>query len=234
MTVRMDAVWIRTVSVLEMDLAEYMQLRKVYALQRDSEERNRLRQQIQGIRKSLNRRYSQFLAFTAGLPEADMDFDCDLLVPAIEIETGNSRGIAFGPSAVSSTFPYLANEFRDFIEKVKLGEVQPAISVPSISLEKWIPFKYEIASSSRVTTEKFLEPITGLYDAFVTFVEDRRPNPNHLRLTVINTAEDERDEDNGFDIDRSIRLNSLSSRGLIQSQDRLTDFGSTVEMVYIK
>jgi hypothetical protein len=109
----MDAIWIKTIRQLEMELAKYKRLRAAGLSCEDTT----------SMKASLDLRYSQFIEFTAGLSDADIDFDCDLDETVLTVQDDGSTQPVFGTSAVSSTPPYLSTEVVDLIERShKAGE----------------------------------------------------------------------------------------------------------------
>jgi len=113
----MDAVWIRTVHRLEIDLAKYHQMRRDNAVELNPDKQMFGKVNLDRMRKNLNLRYSQIIAFTAGLSDADVAFDCDLGTTAFVITRGDNVRYVFGPSAIRSTAPYLAEELREFVDR---------------------------------------------------------------------------------------------------------------------
>lgn len=102
----MDAIWIRTIRQLEMELAKYKRLRAAGLSCEDTA----------SIKANLDSRYAQFIAFTAGLSDADITFDCDLDETVLMVQDDGSTNPMFGTSAVSSTPPYVSAEVVELIE----------------------------------------------------------------------------------------------------------------------
>ncbi len=205
----MDAVWIRTVSVLEMDLSEYVRLRKAKALEREAARREALNGRVRNLRDSLNRRYAQFIAFAAGLSEADIEFDCDLQAPALVIDTGQKRSFVFGPSAVASTFPYLSPEFTEFVESARKADDTATNLSKGADLSTWIPSKYGVASETIEESRRLSETIRGRLDVFQRFVEERSPDPDELPLSLLEKDSSSYGEGVGMDPECCVRLNWL-------------------------
>ncbi len=103
----MDAMWIRTIRQLEMELAEYKRLTAA----------GHSREDAAAMKVNLEVRYSQFIAFTAGLSDADITFDCDLDNTVLMVQDDGSTKSVFGTFAVSSTPPYLSADVVGLIER---------------------------------------------------------------------------------------------------------------------
>ena len=112
----MDAVWIKTVRLLEMELAEYRRIRQRSAKDRDRASRRSEEAELASMKTGLNLRYSQIIAFTAGMSDADTVFDSDLEQAAVVISREGRAEHVFGPSAITSTAPYLSPELREYID----------------------------------------------------------------------------------------------------------------------
>lgn len=236
MSIRMDAVWIRTVSVLEMDLSEYVRLRKAAALERDTERREALNARAKGLRTSLNRRYAQFLAFAAGLPEADIEFDCDLQAPALVIDSGQRRSFVFGPSAVASSYPYLSPEFTEFVERAREADDAAEGALRAHDLSEWLLLKYGAVPETRSAGRLLSESVRDRLDAFQRFIRGRNPNPDKLSLTLLET--DSNSDGDGLEVDpeRCVCLNWLCFLPEARTAQRVLPKSAAraVDMVYIK
>ena len=112
----MDAVWIKTVRLLELELAEYRRMRQHSAKERDQAGKNSENAELARMKTGLNLRYSQIIAFTAGMSDADIVFDSDLEQAAVIISREGRAEHVFGPSAITSTDPYLSPELREYID----------------------------------------------------------------------------------------------------------------------
>jgi hypothetical protein len=115
----MDAVWIKTVRQLEIDLAGYRQAKRTVKLERDGRLSELNDHRLSRLKESLSHRYSQLIAFTAGLSIESVLFDCDLEVPATVKRNSRGFSFVFGPSAVSSVSPYLSSEFTEFADYIR-------------------------------------------------------------------------------------------------------------------
>jgi hypothetical protein len=111
----MDALWIKTVRLLEMELAEYRRIRQHCAEESDQASKESDMAGLSRMKTGLNLRYSQIIAFTAGMSDADIVFDSDLEQAAAIISREGSAEHVFGPPAITSTAPYLSPELREFI-----------------------------------------------------------------------------------------------------------------------
>jgi len=124
----MDAVWIKTIRVLEMELARYRRMRKDCAAERDPGSRESAKVELAAMKTGLNLRYSQIIAFTAGMSDAHISFDCDLEQAAVIIANRSDREYVFGPSAIASTTPHLSPELQEFVDSHKKTEVNGSSS----------------------------------------------------------------------------------------------------------
>ncbi len=112
----MDAVWLKTVRLLELELAEYRRMRQRCAEERDQAGMKSVNAELARMKTGLNLRYSQIIAFTVGMSEADILIDSDLEQAAIVISSEGRAEHVFGPSAITSTTPYLSPELREYID----------------------------------------------------------------------------------------------------------------------
>jgi hypothetical protein len=115
----MDAVWIKTVRLLEMELAKYRRIRQRSAEERDHADKKSEEARLASMKTGLNLRYSQIIAFTAGMSDAGVLFDSDLEQAAAVISREGRAEHIFGPSAITSTAPYLSPELREHIDNHK-------------------------------------------------------------------------------------------------------------------
>ncbi len=115
----MDALWLKTVRLLELELAEYRRIRQRSAEERYQAGMKSVSAELAKMKTGLNLRYSQIIAFTAGMSDADILFDSDLEQAAIVIASEGRAEHVFGPSAITSTTPYLSPELREYIDNHK-------------------------------------------------------------------------------------------------------------------
>ena len=111
----MDALWIKTVRLLEMELAKYRRIRQRCSEKSDPASRKSDEAGIARMKAGLNLRYSQIIAFTAGMSNADIAFDLDMEQAAVIRSREGRVEHVFGPSAITSTDPYLSPELREYI-----------------------------------------------------------------------------------------------------------------------
>ena len=63
-----------------------------------------------------------------GLPDADVDFDCDLESMTEQWVSAEGLRSVFGPSAVSSSPPYVSAELIDYVEKLTDRNIATGVS----------------------------------------------------------------------------------------------------------
>jgi len=162
----MDDVWIKTVRQLESDLANYRKLKRDAAFERDLDSREKERLDLASMKSSLNQRYGQLIGFTAGLADSNINFDCDLETPVLVVTSGEKNNYVFGPRAISSTEPFIADELRQFIE-VSRGDDSNTNSQRPNNLARNISKNDEIADDQPGSAE------IGTEAGFIDYFERR-------------------------------------------------------------
>ncbi len=114
----MDTSWIKTAKRLENDLAEYRSL-KIRHAEDDT---------LAAIKAQLDRRYAQMAAFALGLPDADISFDCDLESMTEQWVGVEGLRSVFGPSAISSSPPYISAELIGYAGKLTDRSIATGVS----------------------------------------------------------------------------------------------------------
>lgn len=111
----MDEVWSNTVRRLEAELDEYRLLRERHNSENDPGIIEEISHALADAKAALDRKYSQLIAFAAGLSDDCVDFDTDLNVGAIVVSRRGSVSYIFGPESLSSSEPFFSPELSQFI-----------------------------------------------------------------------------------------------------------------------
>jgi hypothetical protein len=111
----MDDVWSKTVRRLEDALEEYRLLKEKSASEDDPALVEETRQALADSKATLDRKYSQLIAFAAGLSDDLVEFDADLSAAAIVVSRRGAVSYIFGPESVSSSEPFFSPELTQFI-----------------------------------------------------------------------------------------------------------------------